>query len=798
MKKQTKRILTIIFLCGVLGLGYGLSRHFSHFNRIVLEKFEGKLWELPARVYARPLELYMGMPLVPAALEQELRLMRYLRVDHPVDMDVPGKFLRAGNTFTIFCRPFKFEDGESASEKIQVVLQGGKVELLKNLDSSTFPDMIRPDPVLVGSFYPAHHEDRVLVAKKDVPPLLVKTLLAVEDQGFYKHYGIQPSAVLRALIANIRKRKVVQGASTITQQLAKNFFLSNKKTLRRKIEEMFMALALEWNYEKDQILEAYMNEVNLGQDGKRAIHGFGLASSFYFGKAAKDLRTHEIALLVGLLKGPSLYDPRRNPERAMKRRNIVLEIMKKENLIRTDIAEQAIRASLDVTDDPPKGTTQFPAYLDMVRRQLLQEYREEDLRSAGLRIFTSFDPQVQSAAEKAVSSEISRIENARRLPKGKLQISAVVTSTGGNEVLAVIGGRSPRFKGFNRALDARRPIGSLMKPVVFLTALSHSERYTLISQVDDSYLSVSTETGKKWVPKNYDREYHGNIPLYFALAHSYNVATVRMGMDVGLSNVFETLRNMGFEQDVKPYPAALLGTVEMSSLEVAQMYQTLAAGGFYSPARTIRSVFRPDGASLQRYPLTVRQSLDPGPVYLLNKILQTVVVEGTARSLNKTLPEELGAAGKTGTTNDLKDSWFAGFTGNHLAVVWMGRDDNKSCGLTGSSGALQVWGKIMAGLSNTPLELPLPEEVEWAVIDSETGMRTDKACENAMAVPFLIGSAPTETVSCPEGEKREKTAEETKKSGSAFMRWLKEVFKWEKNTQKEPYQWEEDTRQKGH
>ncbi len=537
-----------------------------------------------------------------------------------------------------------------------------------------------------------------------------------------------------------------------------------------------MAFALEWNYEKDEILEAYLNEVYLGQDGARAIHGFGLASSFYFGKSVNDLREHEIALLVGLLKGPSVYDPRQYPERAAERRNTVLSIMEDQEIIRIDTAKQVIRAPLDVIADPPKGTTRFPAYLDLVRRQLLQEYREEDLRSTGLRIFTSFDPQVQFAVEKAVTSQISGLEKGRRLPKGKLEISAVVTSTGGNEVLALIGGRNPKFKGFNRALDAKRPIGSLIKPAVFLTALNRPEQYTLITQTDDSYMKIPNGTGGTWIPKNYDRQYHGNIPLYLALVHSYNVATVRVGMEVGLPNVFETLREMGFTRDIAPYPSALLGTVEMSPFEVAQMYQTLASGGFYSPARTIRSVYKPDGASLQCYPLTVKQNLDPGPVYLLNKILQAVVVEGTAKSLKNLISEELDTAGKTGTTNDLKDSWFAGFTGNHLAVVWVGRDDNKSCGLTGASGALQIWGRIMADIPNTPLELPLPEGVEWAVIDAKTGTLTHEMCENAMAVPFIQGSAPTERVSCPGAEEKVKTEEKTEKPESAFMRWLKEVF----------------------
>ena len=780
MQESKKRVLAILFFCVLAGIGYGFARHFSHYNRIVLERFEGRLWELPARVYARPLEIYPGMEVNPAALMQELKFTQYLQVTRPVEVDMPGKFLCTGDTFHLYCRAFEFEDGESPSRKIQIVIRKGKIDFLQDSDTKDFPDTIRLDPALIGSFYPAHKEDRILVTLKALPHLLPETLLAVEDRGFYDHYGVQPMAIIRALIANLRKHQVVQGASTITQQLAKNFFLSNERSLKRKISELFMSLALEWNYTKDEILEAYMNEVYFGQDGERAVHGFGLASSFFFGKSVEDLHSHEIALLVGLLKGPSYYDPRKNPENALKRRNTVIQVMSDMNLIRIEEAKRAMESPLGVIADPPKGTTQFPAYLDMVKRQLLEEYREEDLRSAGLRIFTAFDPQAQAAAEKAVTGQVSQIEQSHRLPKGKLEVSAAVTSTGGNELLALIGGRDFRFKGFNRALDAKRPIGSLIKPAVFLTALSRPERYSLISRLNDSYLSLPDEKGKTWTPQNYDRQYHGNVPLYVALANSYNVATVRLGMEIGLSDVFETLREMGFTREPSLYPSALLGTVEMSPIEAAQMYQTLASGGFYSPIRAIRAVCKPDGASLQRYALTVRQNLDPGPVYLLNRILQAVVTEGTARSLKNVLPETLGIAGKTGTTNDLKDSWFVGFSGNYLAAVWMGRDDNQPCGLTGASGALQVWGSMMAGIPNTPLELPLPENVEWAVIDAKSGKRTDEICENAMAIPFIRGSAPTETVSCPKAEQKAveaKQIEEKKKAAEpGVIRWLREVF----------------------
>jgi len=778
IQNRTRQIFKIAALCLTAALLFAFFHYFSQFNRIVKERLSGRLWEMPARVYARPLELYPGKELDSGTLVQELEASLYLRVTRPADFDSPGKFLWDGNMFRIFCRPFKFEEGESEPRKIHVTLRSGKVDMLEQPDKGAFPELIHLDPVLIGSFYPTHREDRVIVRLRDVSPLLVKALLAVEDRQFYDHYGVNPVAILRAVITNIRKQHLSQGASTLTQQLAKNFFLTNEKTLKRKIDEMFMALALEWNYTKDQILEAYLNEVYMGQDGKRGIHGFGLAASFYFGKSLHNLQAEEIAVLVGLLKGPSLYDPRQNPDKAMKRRNTVLTTMAEQGLIRADAAKLAMEKPIELLKTSPSGESKFPAYMDIVKRQLLQEYKEEDLRSEGLQIFTAFDPLIQSAAEKAVVSQIKAIESGRRLPVGKLEAAVVVTSTEGNEILAAIGGRNPEFYGFNRAADAKRPIGSLIKPAVYLTALQHPEQYSLITLLDDSLLQLRDEKNRLWTPQNYDRQYHGKVPLYLSLAHSYNAATVRLGMALGLKQVFETLQEMGFSREISPYPSSLLGTIEMSPLEVAQMYQTLASGGFFSPARAIRSVYTADGKALQRYPLTVRQNFEPGPVYLLNKILQSVVIEGTAASVLNVLPKKLGAAGKTGTTDDLKDSWFAGFTGDHLAVVWVGRDDNKSCGLTGSSGALQIWGETMAAIRNKPLDLPQPESVEWVVIDPKTGFRTDEVCDNAMAIPYIIGTAPKAFISCPKAAAAEKSKKEDKPvlKPSAIIRWLKELF----------------------
>lgn len=745
-----KRIwLTVIgvFLLLLVVGGVLMTVHVRHLSAVVHEKLADRPWELPARIYARPLELYPGLLITPDGLARELSLMRYREVS---EVDGPGAVARMGDRFTIQRRPFTFEDGPAPSRTVRVRIDDNQVDRLTDVATGAPLDGIRLDPAPIAAIYPTHREDRVIVHLDSVSPLLIQTLIAVEDRDFYRHHGIAPLSIIRAAIANLKALRTVQGGSTLTQQLVKNFFLTRDRTFRRKIDEAIMALILEVELSKDQILEAYLNEVYLGQDGDRAIHGFGLASQFYFGRPLADLRPKEVALLVGMLKGPSWYDPRRHPLRATDRRNTVLTVMESLRLIQPAAAEAARSSGLGLVDRPA-GATPFPAYLDLVRRQLAKEYRESDLRSEGLRIFTPFDPQVQFAVEAAAEEQLAAIEADRDLPSGELEVGVAVTAAGGNEVLALLGGRDPRYPGFNRAVDARRPIGSLIKPVVYLTALSQPDRYTLITPIADTITRIpGPNADDTWIPRNYDRQYHGIVPLYEALVHSYNVATVRLGMDLGLDSVHRTLTAAGLHREVPFYPAALLGAVDLSPLEVTEIYGTLAAAGFRAPIRSILAVQTPDGTPLRRYPVTVRQTIDPGAVFLVNTALQAVVTEGTARRLPSLLNRSLNPAGKTGTTNDLKDSWFSGFTGERIATVWVGRDDNTPCGLTGASGALRVWAEIFnrapgAVAAFTP---PQPDTITWAVVDPATGLRTDPGCDGAMSVPFIDGSAPEMLIPC--------------------------------------------------
>ncbi|MHB1241728.1 MAG: penicillin-binding protein 1B, partial [Gammaproteobacteria bacterium] len=610
--------------------------------------------------------------------------------------------------------------------------------------------------------YPSRAEDRILVRLNEVPPLLLQGLIAVEDRHFYQNFGIEPKAILRATLANLRAGHVVQGGSTITQQLVRNFFLSNTRSLSRKAKEAVMAMLLELHYSKQAILEAYINEVYLGQDGARSIHGFGLASRFYFDRPLARLKLPQLALLIGMVKGPSYYDPRRHPQQAKTRRDVVLDVMQTRGVIDAAQAQAAKAAPLEVTPKP-RPLTAYPAFWDLMRRQLLRDYREQDLRSAGLRIFTTLDPLVQQSAERALDEQARVLERDRHLPVGSLQGAVVVTSVSGGEVLAVVGGRDARYAGFNRALDAARQVGSLIKPAVYVTALGEPKRYTLGTLVDDAPITITDPDGQTWSPRNYDRRSHGEVPLYQALAHSYNQATVRLGMQVGVANVVDTLHRMGIEAPLRPYPSLFLGAASLSPLQVTRMYETLATGGFRVPLRAIRDILDADGKPLQRYPLEVQQVLPAAPTYLVNTALEDVVAEGTARSASRWLPPGFTAAGKTGTTDDLRDSWFAGFTGSYLAVVWLGRDDNQPAGLSGATGALQVWGDVIKRIGSRPLRLVPPPNVESAWIDPASGLRADADCAGAVQLPFIQGSAPTAAAPCAGG-------------GGSVGSWLRRLF----------------------
>jgi len=737
-RRSFLRISLITLLVGiVLASLYG-----AYLDYLIRDQFEGKRWSLPARVYARPLEVYSGMALPRSELISELKLLRYRPVKIARET---GTYAVNGSQVELVARQFSFWDGSEPERRIRIRISDGVVQQIIDLDNNQKVSLLRLDPVLFASIYPAHNEDRILVKLDEVPQSLINALLAVEDRQFYQHVGVDFRAIARALWANVRAGHTVQGASTLTQQLVKNYFLTNRRTIWRKLNEAAMAMLLEWHYDKDEILGAYLNEVYLGQQGQRAVHGFGLASRFYFQRPLKRLSLQQVALLVGLVKGASYYDPRRFPERARERRNLVLELMARQGHITVAQANTTKQKPLGVSAVTPGSISRYPAFLDLVRRQLRRDYRDEDLMSEGLRIFTTFDPIIQARAEKDFRNSLDQLEKQYKIETDKLQGAAIITDVQQGEIVAVIGG------GFNRALDAIRQVGSLVKPATYLAALQ-SGRYTLATILQDEPIELNNEDGSIWSPRNYDKTFRETVPLFAALVYSMNVPSIRLGLDVGLSTVSETLNELGISRPLKSYPSMLLGAIAMSPLEMAQAYYTIAAGGFYSPLRAIRAVQDKNGEPLQRYALTVKAQFDPIPVYLLNSTLQQVTRIGTARSLTWTFPPELGLAGKTGTTDDLRDSWFAGYSGNYLSVVWLGRDDNGSMGLTGAAGALRVWSRIMSHLKLLPFQPDVPDGVEFFWIDQISGLLSAQGCEGAVQLPFSSGTEPDQQSDCLKDE----------------------------------------------
>lgn len=507
-----------------------------------------------------------------------------------------------------------------------------------------------------------------------------------------------------------------------------------------------MSILLELHYDKNDILETYLNEVYLGQAGTRSINGFGLASQFYFGESLQDLDVHQVALLVGMVKGPSYYNPRRHPKRATQRRNLVISEMEDANLIDSSKAARARGLPLGVSAKPSYSENRYPAYIDLVRRHLARDYKEEDLRSEGLRIFTTLNPAIQYAAEYAVTDTLPRLASGDTAEA--LEATLVVTAKDTGEVLALVGGKDPQFAGFNRALDANRPIGSLIKPFTYLTALEQPDRYTLMTQLQDKSFTLEFDDGRRWSPTNYDGKERGDVPLHRALSKSYNLPAVRVGLDVGVPAVRETLRAFGVVTPISEYPSMLLGSVSMSPVTVAQIYQGLATSGFNTPLRTIREVTDSGGGALSRYSLEVDQVADPAAVHLLQYAMQETMQEGTGRSAYYSVPKELTLAGKTGTTDDGRDSWFAGFSGDLLAVAWVGRDDNGPTVLTGATGALPVWSRFMAQVPQHGFSPVVPDGVNYHWVDPEKQALTDEYCDNARLLPFISGSEPTQTVSC--------------------------------------------------
>lgn len=713
-------------------------------DRQVVARFGELRWQIPTRVYARPLTLTLDQTIDVATLRVELLAAAY-RED--VDGQQAGTFAQYGQRFVIASHGYTDVDGLVPPRRVEVIFADNKVVALHDMSDQQTLAKVRLDPARIATLYGQKQEERRLVRLDEVSPLLIAGLQAVEDRSFKSHHGIDPSGMLRALWVIIKSHgDVVQGASTLTQQLARSGLLGIGKehTALRKLKEMIYALSIEAHYDKQTILEAYLNQVYLGQRGLQAVHGVGSGAEFWFGQDLQSLTTDQIALLIGLVKGPSYYDPRRFPNRAQQRRNFVLSRLHEAHLLDDHQYQTAVMQPLSVPKEPGLiAADRFPAYIDLARRQLADDYPEEALRGAGMSVLTGMSPSVQAYTEGAMKRTLQQLDHGKRTAKtATLQAGAVVTDTHNGDVLAVIGSREPAKPGFNRAIDAQRPVGSLLKPFVYLLALASPEQWSLASWVEDTPMPIQLPRGRLWSPSNSDNQSHGTVRLLDALANSYNQATVRVGMQITPDRLAQLIHVLaGIHADVNP--ALILGATEQSPYTMAQLYQFLASGGQIQSLHAVRGVLDPHGRLLRRYDKTPApaQEGDSIAANLINIGLQHVVSDGTGKRLIADGLGYLHLAGKTGTTNDGRDSWFAGYTGDHLAVIWIGNDQNAQTGLFGATGAMRLWSTLFLRLPSAPLQVN-EKGIDWQWIEKNGNHSTASSCPDAVRYPFVVGFAP--------------------------------------------------------
>ncbi|MFO5571722.1 bifunctional glycosyl transferase/transpeptidase, partial [Klebsiella pneumoniae] len=691
----------------VLIAAYGV-----YLDQKIRSRIDGKVWELPAAVYGRMVNLEPDMQISKNEMVRLLNATQYRQVSA---MTRPGEYTVQANSIEMIRRPFDFPDSKEGQVRARLTFDGDHLETIENMDNNRQFGFFRLDPRLITMLQSPNGEQRLFVKRSGFPDLLVDTLLATEDRHFYEHDGISLYSIGRAVLANLTAGRTVQGASTLTQQLVKNLFLSSERSYWRKANEAYMALIVDARYSKDRILELYMNEVYLGQSGDNEIRGFPLASLYYFGRPVEELSLDQQALLVGMVKGASVYNPWRNPKLALERRNLVLRLLQQTQVIDQELYDMLSARPLGVQ---PRGgvISPQPAFMQMVRQELQAKLGDKVKDLSGVKIFTTFDSVAQDAAEKAASEGIPVLKKQRKL--ADLETAMVVVDRFTGEVRAMVGGAEPQFAGYNRAMQARRSIGSLAKPATYLTALSQPNQYRLNTWIADAPVTIRLSNGQTWSPQNDDRRFSGQVMLVDALTRSMNVPTVNLGMALGLPAVVDTWTKLGAPKNqLNAVPSMLLGALNLTPIEVAQAFQTIASGGNRAPLSALRSVIAEDGTVLyQSYPQAER-AVPAQAAYMTLWTMQQVVQRGTGRQLGAKYPG-LHLAGKTGTTNNNVDTWFAGIDGSQVTITWVGRDNNQPTKLYGASGAMSIYQRYLANQTPTPLVLTVPEDVVDMGVDS--------------------------------------------------------------------------------
>lgn len=707
----------------------------------VQKKFEGQRWQVPIQVFGKTPLISLGERIDIEAFTDFLLASGYQREERAafkLNRAQQKLFYTSGTNFGIASPSFDFGDSRLPQSNITFSLDDGYVSELR-LNNRSIAE-VRLPPVLIDRILPESKEDRVIVGLEQLPEQLIDTLLLVEDRNFYHHYGVSPLGILRAAIANLKAGRTVQGGSTLTQQLVKNMFLTRDKTLWRKANEAIISLLLEYRYSKDQLLEAYVNEVYLGQHYANGIYGFGLAAQFYFGVPIDELSVAQMATLIGQIKGPSYYDPWRYPKRAQQRRDLILTLMFEQNMLSKSVFTQAISTQLSVRKTRRVSKQKQPAYLQLVKREL-RTLLSEHTQQSGVKVFTGYDVLAQHKLIKTVKKQVPLIE--KKTKQTDIEVGMMVTDHHTGEVVALIGGTNNEYAGFNRVLNAKRPIGSLIKPVIYLAALERYNTYNLATPLLDKPLAIEGDNGDVWRPKNYDGSYQDQVSLYQSLVSSLNVPTVNLGLSLGLNNIANTLDVLGYKQEVYMQPSLLLGAINMSAYDINQVYLPIAAKGQWRESHAINKITSHDGSILWQhesmgdngnYNIKPQALLSSQASFLLNHALHGVTTEGTARSLTWRLPNRT-VAGKTGTSNNNRDSWFIGFDQRYLVTTWMGKDNNAKTQLTGSSGALLLYADFMKQMPENNIHTKRPKDIEDVWFNSDTGQAYLTRCANSSPLP---------------------------------------------------------------
>lgn len=698
----------------------------------------------PTRIYAQPLVLYEGQTLDTDAVEGYLERVGYRAVSRRPRN--PGEFRLTSRRLELEQRAFRhmgrvLTEGHATVE----LTRGGRVSDIE-IEHEGSARYLVLEPPMLRTVTGREGEDRVPVPLEQIPDVLPQAVLAVEDRRFYHHHGIDVIRVVGAGLANVRAGRLSQGGSTITQQLIKNRFLTPRRSFVRKIRELTMAVVLELRHSKEEILEAYLNEVYLAQDGRLAVHGVGRASQYFFGKDVRELDVHEAALLAGMIRGPSLYNPRRNPERARERRDLVLRMMRDAGVLDEDAFAHAVDRPLRLSD--PTTRTPIGRYFTDYVLQTLEDNLGPVVRR-GHAVFTSLDVRVQAFAERAARDGLRALERehpdlTKRGAPLQVAIVAIDPRTGG--ILAMVGGRDYGRSQFNRAVLARRQPGSAFKPVVALAALQRGGEFTLASTIADEPLSVRTPAGL-WQPANYDERFRGTVTLRDALERSLNVPMARVGLAVGPERIVETAKRLGIGGPLPAVPSLALGTSEVTPLELTRAFAVFAAEGVRMPSVTTLGVFTPDDRIVATPPDEGERVVDADVAYLITSALQGAVERGTGRGLRQ-FGFRGDVAAKSGTTNEFRDAWFVGYTPTIVIGVWVGFDDGTPVGLPGARAALPIFARLLLSAKGRDGDagFAVPWDVEIVEIDPETGLRAGRGCRGQPEA-FLRGTAPEESCS---------------------------------------------------